>query len=264
MKKNRLIFFEGIPGSGKTTTSKLLHKYFIENGIASKAYEEGCEHPIDLTHYAYLKLNEYDNVLTEFIEQFDWMKRNVIIEEDYVLVPYKKTEPQPKNDDLILYLSSKEFCYSKNPVTSFNEFKNVFYKRFENYVFKVKNKREVTIFESVLLQHQIHDINRLYPELADDEIINYIKNIVNIIKPLNPILFYISQNSVEESLKITAERRLNSKWVAQEKIEYYKKRKDLELKIISNLPIKSYVLDNTHYNWDEMFSKILSVISIEL
>jgi hypothetical protein len=260
MKKIRLILFEGIPGSGKTTTSKLLHKYFIENGITSKAYEEGCEHPVDLPYYAYLTIKEYDNVLAEFVEQFDWMKRNVIVEEDYVLVPYKKPEPHPKNDDLILYLSSKEFCYSKKPVTSFNEFKKVFYKRFENYVFKVNNEREVTIFESVLLQHQIHDINRLYPEIEDDEIINYIKNIANIIKPLNPILFYISQNSVEESLKTTAERRLNSKWVAQDKIEYYKKRKELELKIISNLPIKSYILDNTDYNWDEMFNKILSVI----
>lgn len=258
----KLIIFEGIPGSGKTTTSQLLHKCFLENGIDSNIFIEGCEHPIDLPFYAYLSLREYDALILKYQEQAEWLQQNSIVEDNYVLSPYKIPEPYPWDDMLIEYLRSKEFCYSSKPIVSFDTFKKIFCRRFEQYVFKMINKSEITIFESVLLQHQIHDINRLYPHIKDNEIIEYLRMLASILTPLNPVLFYISQNNVKESLKHTAFIRSKPKWSTEETITYYEKRKALELMAIKNLPFSSIILDNTNYNWDKMFDTILHTLSL--
>ena len=218
MINTKLIIFEGIPGSGKTTTSQLTYKYFLENRIIANIYIEGCEHPINLPFYAYLSLNEYENLILKYHEQAEWLRQNSIIEDDYVLSPYKIPEPWPKNDMLNEYLCSKEFCYSSKPIVSFDIFKQIFCKRFERYVDKMITQNEITIFESVLLQHQIHDINRLYPHIKDREIVEYLKMLASIITPLNPILFYISQSSVPDSLKHTAYIRSKPKWSTVETI----------------------------------------------
>lgn len=257
MLNTRLIMFEGIPGSGKTTTSKLLHKIFIEKGITSSIYIEGCDHPIDLPFYAYLSISEYDALLMRYKKQSQWLQKNSIIEESYVLSPYKIPEPYPSNVELINYLASKELCYSSKPTVTFDTFKKVFYKRFERYVDKIMYENQITIFESVLLQHQIHDINRLYKEVKHSEIIEYLKNLGDILKPLKPMLFYISQDSVENSLKNTAIIRSKPKWGTEETILYYEKRKALELKVINELSLECIILNNTDYNWDKVFNCIL-------
>lgn len=156
----RLILFEGIPGSGKTTTSQLFHKCLINNGIDTDIYVEGCEHPIDLPFFAYLSTNEFHDLLYTYQQQTYWLKQKSIIEKEYVLTPYKVPEPDPWNDTLVEYLRSKEFCYSNKAIVSFEIFKEIFYRRFEQYVASVINNDTITIFESVLFQHQIHDINR--------------------------------------------------------------------------------------------------------
>lgn len=258
----KLIIFEGIPGSGKTTTSQLLHKYFIEKGIGSNIFIEGSEHPIDLPFYAYLSLSEYDSLIWEFHEQADWLQKNSIVEQNYVLIPYKKPAPYPCNNMLVEYLRSKEFCYSSKSIVSFNVFKEIFSRRFEQYVAKMITKNEITIFESVLLQHQIHDINRLYPYIEDKEIITCLRNIANILTPLKPVLFYISQNNVKKSLENTALIRSKTKWATKETIAYYEKRKVLELDAMKSFPIQSIVLDNTKCNWGKMFEDILDTLSL--
>ncbi|KUO76400.1 MAG: hypothetical protein APF77_06795 [Clostridia bacterium BRH_c25] len=262
MINTKLIVFEGIPGSGKTTTSQLLYKYFLENGVNSTAFIEGCQHPIDLSFYGYLSLTEYNTLILKYQDQAEWLKQNSIVEDNYVLSPYKILEPYPYNALLIEYLNSKEFCYSRNPIVSFDTFKHVFYRRFERYVIEMVGKDEITIFESTLLQHQIHDTNRLYPHIRDDEIIAHLNVIADIIKPLNPVIFYISQNNVKESLERTAFIRSKPKWSTKETIAYYEKRKALELCVIKQLPLKSIVLDNTDYDWDKMFNTILNSLSL--
>lgn len=262
MINTKLIIFEGIPGSGKTTTSQLLQKCFIEKGITSNNFIEGCKHPIDLPFYAYISLSEYDDLILKYEEQAEWLQQNSIVEDKYVLSPYKIPEPYPLNNILVEYLRSREFCYSSKPIVSFDTFKKVFCRRFKQYVTKMITKNEITIFESVLLQHQIHDINRLYPHIKGDEMVEYLRMIGNILIPLNPVLFYISQDNVRESLKHTAFIRSKPKWSTDETIAYYEKRKELELDTIKNLPFHSVVLNNTNYNWDKMFNTILHTLSV--
>lgn len=262
MQDIKLIIFEGIPGSGKTTTSKQLHEYFVENDIKSTLFVEGSKHPIDLPFYAYLNTNEFDELLNKYVEQSDWLKKNSIVEDEYILVPYKNQTSVPFDKVLIDYLSSKEICYSSNPVVSYDEFKNIFIRRFKKYVNEMKCSDVVTIFESVIFQHQIHDINRLYPNVEDVEIIDYLRNLAKILTPLNPVLFYISQNNVEESLRQTANIRSKPKWGTKETIDYYKKRKNIELKALENIALNSEIIDNSDYDWVKMFNNIIHILDV--
>lgn len=260
MPMTKLILFEGIPGSGKTTTSQLVHSHLREMGLTTEIYIEGSDHPIDLPFYAYLTRFEYDDVRTKFPEQAEWIRHHSVIEDDYVLTPYKVPKPIPRNDELIDYLSSKEFCYANKAVVPFHMYKKVFYKRFEQYVCKLSNKNTVTIFETVLFQHQIHDIHRLYPQITDDEIIEYIIELAVILSPLHPILFYLSQDSVEESLQHTAMIRSKPKWSSPDTIEYYIARKSLELRAVHCLPFRSYMLNNTDRDWHKMLDDIKGIL----
>lgn len=263
VEKTKLILFEGIPGSGKTTTAQLLFNHLINDGLDAKVYIEGSKHPIDLPFFAYLTDDEYHDVLCKFPEQAEWITVNSIIELDYVLIPYKEPVPKPWNDELIEYLKSKEFCYSDKPIVPFEMFKKVFYRRFERYVASMNHTNTVTIFESVLFQHQIHDINRLYPEISETEIIEYLGALAKLISPLKPVLFYMTQDRVKESLEHTAVIRSKPKWSSRKTIEYYIKRKHIELEAVKHMPFNTYILNNSDRDWEKMFDLIKTALSLE-
>lgn len=105
---SKLILFEGIPGSGKTTTSQMLNNYLINNGIESEVYTEGSEHPIDLPYYAYLSVDEFNELLLQYPLQANWLHQNSISEEEYTLTPYKVPEPHSRNDTLVEYLPRRK------------------------------------------------------------------------------------------------------------------------------------------------------------
>ncbi len=262
MRNNRLIIFEGIPGSGKTTSSKKLHQYFIENDIKSTLFIEGSTNPFDLPFYAFMKKGEFENLLHDYPDYRNWVMINSIIESEYSLVPYMNRADIPFSGELINHLKSKEFCYAHTPVVSFDDFKCVFYRRFEKYVREVEDSESFTIFESILFQHQIHDINRLYPDVSDSEIIDYLVKLSEILVPLNPILYYISHNSVEESLRRIAKVRSKPKWSTRDSIDYYENRKTVEIRALNNLKFRHKVIDCTHFDWGKVFNNVISALGL--
>lgn len=220
-------------------------------------YTEGCDHPIDLPFYAYLSTNEFQQLLRAYPEQAPWLRKRSIIETGYVLAPYQVPRPEPWNDELAAYLRTKECCYSNRAVISFEDFQQVFIRRFERYVASVLHIGSIDIMESVLLQHQIHDIHRLYPHVTDAAIIDHLTMLARTLQPLEPVLFYLTQRSVKASLEHTALIRSKPKWSAPETIEYYEQRKKLELEAIRSLSVKAVVIDNTDRNWSEVMERIV-------
>ena len=64
MKK--IIFIEGLPGSGKTTIAKKLSDYLNDIGEKSVFYREGDLHPVDLTWIAILTEEELDSLISRY------------------------------------------------------------------------------------------------------------------------------------------------------------------------------------------------------
>ncbi|KON88384.1 hypothetical protein AF332_17275 [Sporosarcina globispora] len=63
----KLILIEGMPGSGKSTTARLVHEVLWQKGIEAEVYFEGdLNHPTDFESVAYFKNDEWHRFLEEF------------------------------------------------------------------------------------------------------------------------------------------------------------------------------------------------------
>ena len=257
---HHLIMFEGIPGSGKTTTAQRLENYYKEMWIETELYTEGTVNPVDLPFYAYLNNDEYEQLCSLYPHYAHLLSQIAVHEREYKLIPYKIPLTSSLPESLLHYLSTKECCYADKPTVNFQQFKTLFRRRFSHYVHHRLQSDRKHILESVLFQHQLHDIHRLYPEVDEDEIIAYILELATILKPMNPILFYIAQTSVAEALNYTASVRAKPHWASEEKIAYYIKRKNIELKIIEQMPFRTIVVNNSDRNWDKMFNTIVKCV----
>lgn len=83
-KESKLIFFEGQPGSGKTTLSKILFDEFVKKNIKTKLIDEYIQDTVIFGDY----WETFENSGTEVIETFihSWKRFIESIEEEDVVI----------------------------------------------------------------------------------------------------------------------------------------------------------------------------------
>lgn len=279
---SKLIMFEGIPGSGKSTMAKRIYQHLDINGIKTNLYSEGCDHPVDLAWHAYFTRDKFRRVLNKYSEQSEQIYRCAIIEDNYVLVPYRKIIFDSIDSDLMRYLESQEVCYSTTPVVTHKVFTQIFQRRWKSFAESSVLRNNVSIFESAFFQHHIHDLMRLYDE-ERGTVIKHLEAIIKEVSELKPVLFYLTQSSVKDTLlrickqRSTAEKDTlngfisfveNSKYGMNNNligldgvIKFWEERKNIEFEAICKLPLTTYVIDNSDYDWDKVFDKIVDILS---
>ena len=206
---SKLIFIEGLPGSGKTTlTKKVLLRLKQKNPDAKAFLESELPNPINFAGYAYLTLNEFDNLKKRY-PNCEFV--HAVFSSEYVLVPYpfsanqfKETEEYPK--ELVQYLRSKEFsCRPQNKV-GFNVYSKTMLDRWNVFSNGLTGKEEF-VFDGDILQHPLDDILHNY-DIPQSQIESHILKTADIISKLNAKVFYISQTNIEESLaRVAVERK---------------------------------------------------------
>jgi len=254
-RKVKLLLLEGIPGSGKTSITQWLSKSLACKGIPTVCYTEGSSNPIDLAYHAYLTKAEWNDLVQKHTDYRDWLQR-AVPGDTYYLAPYQDPVVTP-NEALSAYLKAREFCYSDHPVVSFREFRRVFLRRFTDFSKKAFGQEPVILMESVLLQHQIHDVHRLYPYVSREELLQYLYDLADALGPLHPVLYYIHQADVETALQKTAEIRKKPRWGLSETIAYYKDRQGLEVEALPRLPIGTRRIAEPYGAWEAIQDAIL-------
>jgi hypothetical protein len=165
----------------------------------------------------------------------------------------------------------------------FNFFDDLHQNSWLKFSEKCINKSEVNIFDCAFLQDHIVEIMLFYNK-SEDEIIDYFKRLEKNILPLSPKLFYIQQNNVEKTIENIAKQRIrkhNGKtW--REKvieliseslygkknkligfdgmIEYFKRRQEIELKVIKSLELNCIIIVNDSYDWKAIQKKIYEAL----
>ena len=264
MRDKQIIIFEGICGSGKTTTSKQLYEYLKENGIKAKLYGEWeNSHPINLAMHSCFTEPEFNKLCEEYPLQTERLKLRAVYEYNYVFVQsYHSEEPDYFNGELYEKLQEKDFCFGVTPVVTSGEFTRVLKNKWKKFADDYAvDSDEAVIFDGSLFQHQIHDLQRLY-KMGSDGIIQHINILIEQIAMFKPVIIYLTHSDLEANLRKIAEERGKSYFCSDDRIDYYKKRKQIEYEAMSKLNIRSYVIDNSDYDYDKVFKIIKTIIDI--
>lgn len=214
---HKLILVEGIPGSGKTTTAKKLYEYLTSSGNKVNFYEEGMSHPADISWQAVLTEAEYEDFQKQCLYLWDISEKSITREE-----LLKRIEKQARHEDgsvLLAYtripfpedcywnlastVKVKELCDGRS---SLNHFKTMHIKRWSNFAKQAKDKDEINIFECAFLQNHIFELMGVYTK-TDDEIYDYLCELIETVRELNPKIIYIKPNCVEDVIQHAADSR---------------------------------------------------------
>lgn len=257
----KLILIEGILGSGKSTTAQKIEQLLKAQGKPVHCFQEGDLHPCDLAWHACVPIAVYEELLNIYPEKKDVLTKNASVDDTYAYVTYGKLELLPDHP-LFIMLKSYEPYGGK---VSLEQFKDLHFARWKKFG-QEADRNAIYIFECAYLQNHVIELMLTY-EQSESYIVNYMKELIETVRSLNPLLIYLYPKEVEWVIRNAASERKtdypeiwndwiddviayfeNSNYAKTNKltgyanvIESFKKRQRLELDIIKELPIQSYI-----------------------
>lgn len=248
---HNLIIVEGLPCSGKSSTAK-----YIADRLNMLNIDEGSGmHPADYEFHAFIHRSE--------MQKFSYDDKKKIIENS-----------NQKSEGFVVSLSAfqgtffeKLLQYKIYDFLPWEVEKPVMLDKWREFVDN-KNPDEKYVFNCVLLQNPMCETMMRFGFNLDKSSA-YISEICNIIKPLNPVIVYLQNDNICESVKNVVSER-GDEWL-NAVIDYhcngvYGKSKQLngfdgyiaaleerqrrELEILSGLDIEYIVLNNPQKNWN--------------
>ena len=257
----KLILVEGIAGSGKSTTAKKIEQVLRAQGIKVLCFQEGDLHPCDLAWHACVPLPIYEELFHTHEAYRDALTRYTSVERDYAYIAYTKLELNP---DHPFFIALKSYEPYQGRV-SLNRFKALHLSRWRTFAERVKEDEITFIFECAYLQNHVSELMLTYQQ-PPEKITEHLQALIEVVCSLNPFLIYLSPTDVAWVIDHAAEERKSTSpewkdWFDQvidyvrdsnygktEEVtgragvlEFFRRRHRLELDIISQLRIKSYI-----------------------
>lgn len=285
----KIIMIEGIPGSGKSSLAKYLEKHYSKTFNSVRMYTEGDLHPLDLAWCAYLTRTEFDQLIKRMPEYKDLIIDNSDLSDNHAVIAYTKLGYYPNQNPLMTYCAEKEIYHGS---ISFEQFRKIHMERWASFVEKAKDG--IYIFECIYFQNHIVELLGSY-ELSEEDIINYLSELVALLAPFEPELIYLEQDEVETTINRVAEERISEEgeglpdWIDlvidyieelpysqtnkleghEGVIRFFEDRKQIELNAIEilnelNNGVICYKINNSDYNLEKMVDTAVSCLSHNL
>ncbi len=250
-----LIFIEGVSGTGKSTTAVKLHEALNRNGYQAGFHlESDSDNPIDLCWFAYLAKSEFQRLIQAYPTFADDLAARSITENDYVLVQYQNQQTKFYSPELYEYLKKREACYKPAAPVPIDAFTVIFQNRWRRFVDCGHAERDYAVFDGAFLHHPINDLLRNYAA-SDEQLLKHMKTILQMITLLNPVVYYLSSDNVEERLKKARQSR-GQNTATTDQIYFWENRKRCDLLMLENLPMESHIINVTQDNWDDVVQNI--------
>ncbi|MDF2504649.1 MAG: hypothetical protein K0R54_4866 [Clostridiaceae bacterium] len=206
--KHRLIIVEGLPCSGKSSISKYIADYLKENDENICFVDEGTKnHPADYEFHGYLSKKELSSFSEE--EQDRILKESTVENNGYIV-------PLSKMEERILKKLLQYKIYDSLP---WDTEKNVMLNRWKQFV-KDSDKSMTYIFNCCLLQNPMCETMIRF-DYSYKVSKSYVKSICEVIKEMNPVIFYLRCNDINKRI-LQVSRERDKKWL-DEVIEYHTK-----------------------------------------
>ena len=234
--KPKLYIVEGLPCSGKSTTAEFVAQLLQKQGKTCFVDEGMGDHPADYEFHA-LEPAGFLSEQTQVVSLKDYSG-----EQFRQLLQYKIYDALPWETEMPLMLE-----------------------KWQQFVREAENDTTY-VFNCVLLQNPMCETMMRFG-FSEEVSKSYIQKIVQIIHPMNPVVIYLKNERIAESVKKAAAERPG--WL-ESVIDYHvhgeygksigaqgfdgyisclQQRQERELRILSQLPLKSLVIENPQQDW---------------
>jgi len=251
----RLYIVEGMPCSGKSTMSRFLADELTARGRNVAYTDEGSgEHPADYEFSAY--------VTTDVLASFSEALQTKILacsegSDGGYIVPLACFG----GEELDLLIQHKIYDF-----LPWETERPLMLKKWRSFAEKA-DRDTVYVFNCVLLQNPMCETMMRFGFSAEQSL-DYISEIAQIIRPLEPAVIYLSSDDIADRVRETAQERgdwLNGvidyhvsggygRSIDAQGFEGYitclEERRRRELTILERLPLRSMVIRNPHRDWD--------------
>jgi energy-coupling factor transporter ATP-binding protein EcfA2 len=275
--KTKLILVEGLPGSGKSTTAKLIHELLTENQVPAELYMEGnLDHPADYEGVAYFTEEEFEQLLKKSGSLSKVFQDRVTVKRGRHLLPYMKIKNELGSgfpDELLAAISKKDVY--ELPL---EENIAVISESWEEFAKQAAAEEKVYVFECCFIQNPV-TVGLVKYGASDEATIQYVKKLAEAVESLNPLLVYVKQEDIERSFRKAVTERpddwfngfvhyytsqgyglMNGLSGLEGTIEVLKARQELEYNILENLPLIPYILNNSQFNLGKHREKLKEVL----
>lgn len=258
---SRLYIIEGLPCSGKSTTSKYVADMLEKQGKKVVFVDEGSgEHPADYEFSAYFT----DEELAALPED-EKAKLSAIGEkqENGIAVPLSELSGE---------LFDKALQHKIYDFLPWEKEKPVMLGKWRRFAEDV-DCDTVYVFNCVLLQNPMCETMMRFG-FTEEQSSDYISEIADIVAPLSPVVIYLRNDDIGQCVeKASAEREgwlsavidyhcggAYGRSIGAEGMDGYiaclEERQKRELRILDRLPVTSFILDNAHRDWSGAYEKI--------
>ena len=274
----RLILIEGIPGSGKTTFARRIADWYQTRGGAANLFLEGQSHPADLGWCACIPAGMYGQLVQKYALLRSQIEEHTVFEGGIAIVAY--TLVKTDNRDFYKELSAYEVYDAR---VADDVFYNLHYERWRAFGQGASHSNALNIFECAFLQNHVNEL-LFWRDAGEDAIIAHHLKLINSVAQLSPALIYLSQPDIRETIARIARERVSEdhgNWIDgcinycenstfgkrrgikgfDGAMEFFAIRKQLEMKIMAQLPIPKIIIENSEYDWDGVWSQIEKCLS---
>ncbi|URJ60340.1 hypothetical protein [Paenibacillus polymyxa] len=276
--KTKLVIVEGIPGSGKSTLSRYIHDMLNIHQVESELFLEGnLRHPADYESVACVPNEELDRLRSIYSGVFHYIDPFVSVNGNDSLIAYALAQQSAQNGiPSSLYEEMRRYeIYDGVPVEKYCE---LMVQRWSSFAKDQREKEKLIILECCFLQNPGCALLARH-DAGNDRFIQHVLQIAKQIQDLNPILFYLKQPNVRETIERVKTMR-SQEWLdfaiwyhteqdyGEKKglhgyegyIQFLEHRRELELQIIEQLPFQSFIMDNSDYDWENQQQTVSNIM----
>ena len=185
------IYVEGIQGMGKSTLVNRISREVPEFCVC----REGDYSPVDLAWCTWMSKEEYETVLENYVEIKDEIVKYTVEEDGHFVVAYTKILT-----DILGFHKDLEQYEIYNGRKEFAEWKEIVFTRFKNF------RGTGYLFECAFFQNIMEDLI-LFHGLNDEEIVDFYRELFDLVDKENFRLFYLYSENIEEILRVVKKER---------------------------------------------------------
>ncbi|MFD2443807.1 hypothetical protein ACFSO7_07400 [Bacillus sp. CGMCC 1.16607] len=222
----KLILLEGLPGSGKSTNSRIIMSSIDQLGKRVKWFHEVARpHPTLFFNEANLTKREYQRIVIDFPEDREILEKIKIEMFDTISIDLLELEWHDSNHLNIEVLRALE---NYNVWTfPLQQYIAVALEKWQYFVEKVKREKDlVVILDSSIFQFQIYTF--LLENSPYQMIESFVKKLFSIISELDPTLILLTRENVEDALLNIERSRgidfMETIWKRDSRSPYYHNR----------------------------------------